>query len=167
MSWVDLRQRFYPREFRIPKLAISPKTVSALFGAMETDTRALAPAVRPMELAKNEEHLARLAVDIANAAWRLKLRLVDPHTGKAPEEMRKVYRHVESIWDALKSAGIDVQDHTNQPFRTGMALDVIAFEPKVDMVRETVVETVSPSIYFRNTSLQTGKVIVGTPKTAE
>ena len=167
MRWVDVRQRFYPREFRIPKLGVSPNTVSALFGTRETGTRALAPAVRPTEPATNDEHLARLAVDIGNAAWRLKLRLVDPDTGKAPEDMRKVYRHVETIWDALKSADIEIQDHTNQPFRTGMALDVIAFEPKVDMVRETVVETVSPSIYFRNASVQTGKVIVGTPKTAE
>jgi len=167
MSWTDLRQRLYPREFRIPKLVISPTTVSALVGTMETATRAPVPASRLMEQVKHEDQFARLAVDIANAAWRLKLRLVDPRTGKPPEEMRKLYRHVETIWGALTSAGVEIQDHTNQPFRTGLALDVIAFEPKVDIIRETVVETVAPSIYFRNASLQTGKVIVGTPKAAQ
>jgi hypothetical protein len=164
MNWLDVRQRFYPCEFRISKLVISHSTLSALFGTMGAGTP---PSPRFMEQVKDEEQFARLAVDIGNAAWRLKLRLVDPHTGRPPEEMRKLYRHVETIWDALTSAGIEIQDHTNQPFRTGLALDVIAFEPNVDMVRETVVETIAPSIYYRNGKLQTGKVIVGTPKAAD
>jgi hypothetical protein len=167
MGWMDVRQRFYTREFRIPKLAISPTAVSALVVAMEPSTRTPAATPRFMEQVKHEEQFARLAVDIGNAAWRLKLRLVDPQPAKPTEEMRKLYRHVETIWDALTSAGIEIQDHTNQPFRTGLALDVIAFEPTVDMVRETVVETVAPSIYYRNGKLQTGKVIVGTPKAAD
>jgi hypothetical protein len=167
MNWADVRQRFYPREFQIPMLIISPNAVSTLVGAIETVAKTLTPAARPLEQEKHEELFAGLALDIGNAVWRLKLRLLDPRTGKPLDETRKLYRHVETIWDALTSAGIEIQDHTNQPFRTGLALDVIAFEPNVEIVRETVVETVAPSIYFRNGKLQTGKVIVGTPKAAD
>jgi hypothetical protein len=77
--------------------------------------------------------------------------------------MRVFGRHLGSVSDALASFGVEVQDHTNQPFVTGLALDVIAFEPSTAVQRETVVETVSPSIYWGNHKLQTGKVIVATP----
>jgi hypothetical protein len=77
--------------------------------------------------------------------------------------MRKAYRHVRSMWDALQESGIDIQDHTNQPFHLGQTLNAIAFEPRPDLSTDTVIETVKPTIYYQKRLIQMGEVIVGTP----
>jgi hypothetical protein len=106
-----------------------------------------------------------LVLQIGNAVWRLEQRIVDRSSGKPREEYRKLARHVESISKALHTFDVQIQNHTHQPFVTGLALDVVAFEPCEGLQQEVVIETVTPSIYIGDKKLQTGKVIVGTPAT--
>ena len=163
MEWASIRQYFYPSDFRIARPALPNDAAVALVTAiLNGESRAKGEQSLQPDMHLNAE-MQKLVVQIGNAVWRLRRRVVDLSSGKPREEMRKLARHVESLSDALVSFGVEVQDHTNQAFVTGLDLDVIAFEPSEAVQREIVVETVSPSIYLGNTKLQTGKVIVATP----
>jgi hypothetical protein len=158
MDWDDIRQLRYPPEFRIPKPKWS--SVEEIRGILLTLLSTPAGQPRPTEDATK---LEGLALQIGNALWRIQQRFVDRSSGKLREEYKKLARHVESISEALGTVEVQIQDHTNQRFVTGLALDVIAFEPCEDIDQEIVIETVAPSIYVGDKKLQTGKVIVGTP----
>ncbi|MEU6035495.1 hypothetical protein ABZ801_08785 [Actinomadura sp. NPDC047616] len=101
----------------------------------------------------------RAAADVATSIWRLRGKLAESPV----EPPRAVVRHLESAWDALAEAGVQVQDHLNAPFDSGLALTVVAFQPTPGLSREQVVETVRPSVYLHDRVVQRGEVIVGTP----
>lgn len=97
--------------------------------------------------------------DVATSIWRLRGKLAESPV----EPPRAVVRHLESAWDALAEAGVQIQDHLNTPFDSGLALTVVAFQPTPGLSREQVVETVRPSVYLHDRVVQRGEVIVGTP----
>ncbi|GAA4075660.1 hypothetical protein [Actinomadura miaoliensis] len=101
----------------------------------------------------------RAVADVATSIWRLRGKLAESPV----EPPRAVVRHLESAWDALAEAGVQVQDHLNAPFDSGLALTVVAFQPTPGLSREQVVETVRPSVYLHDRVVQRGEVIVGTP----
>ena len=103
-------------------------------------------------------------IDIAAAVWKLRQKITDPVTHETKEEMRPLMRYVDSIWEALSTAGLDIQDHTNQPFDSGQSLEVLAFQPTPGTTKEFVSETVKPTIYLKGHRLQMGQVIVATPE---
>ena len=87
---------------------------------------------------------------------------------KASEgEIKKAYRHVESTCDALKSANIEIQGHSNEKYVPGMALKVIAFQPTSSVQTEKIAETIKPSVFYNDILIQVGEVIVATPDTTE
>ena len=101
--------------------------------------------------------------DLGCAAWKLRQKLLDPDTREPKEDLRHLARHVEVIWEWLVDLGLEIQDHTGNPFDSGQSLEVLAFQPAEGITREVVVETVRPTIYFRGRRLLMGQVIVGTP----
>ena len=48
-----------------------------------------------------------------------------------------------------------------------MSLKVLAFQPTPGLTRERIVETIKPTIYFADQTLQMGEVIVATPEDSE
>jgi hypothetical protein len=102
--------------------------------------------------------------DIALHAWRAEIRMIDRQTRTPLEEMRRVYRHIEALIDTLKELDIKIIDPQGRKYDSGMALKVIGFEDRTDLDSETIIETVRPSISWRNQFLlQMGEVIVGRP----
>ena len=91
--------------------------------------------------------------------------MVDPDTGEAKEEMKRVYRHIEAIFDALKEIGFETIDPTGRPYDSGMALKVISFEQTPGLAEEEIKETIKPSVVWQGRLIQMGEVIVGTPQT--
>jgi hypothetical protein len=158
MNWHDIRQLRFPPEFRISKPEWPPieEIRDVLSALISTNTGRPRPAAA-------ETKLESVALQIGNAVWRIQQRIVDRSSGKLREDYRKLARHVDSISEALCTLDVQIQDHTHEPFVTGLALDVVAFEPCENIQQEIVIETVAPSIYIRDKKLQTGKVIVGTP----
>ena len=77
--------------------------------------------------------------------------------------MKKEYRYLESIWDILTNAEVEIQDHDNLRYDAGLLLKVVAFEENPDLPHDIVIETIKPSIYYRKEHIQIGDVIVGTP----
>jgi hypothetical protein len=156
MDWSDLRQLLFRREFRIPRP--EPICYNLTFTAIPV----------PAQQAQFQGGLApsqqkRLLGELGVNLWRLRNRLVDAQTGKPHEDARRIYRQVDAIWETLAEAGVEIQDHTNQPYHLGQSIEALAFQPVSGLARELVVETVRPSIYFRNERLIIGQVIVGTP----
>lgn len=103
---------------------------------------------------------------IATNAWRVRGKMVDPDTGEARDDMKRVYRHVEAIFDALKLMEIDIADPVGRTYDPGMALKVVASEPTPGLSKDTVKETIKPTVVWQGRLLQIGEVIVGTPQTA-
>ena len=116
------------------------------------------------QVAAPAEHDVRLLADIGTGLWRLRQKLVKPGTTQPLDEMRRPYRHLESVWDALAQAGEEIQDHTDKPFDSGMSLKVLSYQPTPGLGRERVIETIKPTIYFKGKLIQMGEVIVGIPE---
>lgn len=106
----------------------------------------------------------RLQSEVLTGLWRLRGRLVKPGTSEPLEETKRAYRHFETAWDALANAGYRVEDYTKQPFRTGLNVDVLAYEEVPGLTSEIILETVKPGVFYNETLIQRGEVIVGTPE---
>lgn len=119
-----------------------------------------------------QDYLAGSAIDdkslaaIATNAWRAKVKMVDPETGETKEEMRRVYRHIEAVFESLTSVGVETIDPTGRAYDSGMAMKVISFEQTPGLSKEEIKETIKPSVSFQGRLIQMGEVIVGTPMKA-
>lgn len=100
---------------------------------------------------------------IATNAWRTRNKMTDEDTGEAKEEMKRAYRHIEALFDALSEIGIEIRDMQGRAFDSGMALKVISFEPTPGLSREEIAETIKPTVTWQGELIQMGEVIVGTP----
>ena len=154
----NVRQWRYPREFRIEAPAwdeeIQPQ-LQRLIDALSTPV--------PPPVVFDEESYTRVLADVATELWRLRDKMLQPGTDQPLAEMRRAFRSFESAWDALMEAGITIEEHTNSLFVAGMSLRVLAFQPTPGLARETVIQTLRPSVYYKQQLIQAGEVIVGTP----
>lgn len=152
-----LRQRSFPAEFRIAV----PRWPEELLTALERVRRSLAEPRPPSGRSPDDP---ALLAHIGVGLWRLRRRIVRPWTDRPPEdEKRRASRLLESVWDTLEGAGVEIVDHTDQAFNAGMSLKVIAFQPTPGLEREMVIETIKPTVYIHDQLVQTGEVVVGTP----
>lgn len=158
----NVRQWRYPREFRIEAPAwdeeIQPQ-LQRLVDALSTPV--------PPPVVFDQESYAHVLADVATELWRLRERMIQPGTDQPLAEMRRAYRSFESAWDTLMEAGISIEEHTNSPFVAGMPLRVLAFQPTPGIAREMVIQTLRPSVYYKQQLIQEGEVIVGTPDDAK
>ena len=80
---------------------------------------------------------------------------------------RAVVRHLETAWDTLADAGVEIRDHLHDPYDPGFSLKAVAFQPTPGLRREEIIETIRPSVYLGEHRIQTAEVIVGTPDPPE
>jgi hypothetical protein len=104
--------------------------------------------------------------DLLTRLWRLRSRLFPPAGAvRSEEDIRRACRELAALWDKLPDDGLEIIDHTAEAYDPSQSLKVLAFQPLADLTRDVVVETIKPTVYFRQQRLQTGEVIVGTPET--
>ena len=108
--------------------------------------------------------LKKLLADVATGIWRIKNKLSAVDIEAFSDDVKKACRHLESTWDALSSAKVEVRDYTKEKYVTGMALNVIAFQPSSSVKTEIITETIKPSIFYKGKLIQMGDVIVETPE---
>jgi hypothetical protein len=101
--------------------------------------------------------------DIVTQAWRARVKMIDPASREVREDMKRIIRHVEAILSSCAAMGFELKDHTGDGFDYGLPLRVVGTQPTSGLARETVLETLKPTIYWRNHIIQQGEVIVGTP----
>ena len=157
-----LRRLAVPAEFRILLPSIPSSTVSS--ADVRTPARVAVDSSATAEASPSVNDT--VLSDLCTGLWRLRRRMIDPETDRPLEEMRKPFRHLESVWDTLADAGVDIRDHTNEPVPEygSIGLNVLAYQPMPGFARERVIETVKPSVYAGGRLLQMGQVIVGTPE---
>lgn len=148
------RQRRFPPEFRIPEPQSQP-----------------VPALEPLPEPSPESQLEasssdlddQTIADIATNMWRVLRRFSDDN-GDVSKTQRMARRNLTAISERLSEAGVRVQDHDGMAWDPGMSLKAIAYEPRPNIDRETVVETVRPTVYRGGQCIQFGHVIVGVPE---
>ena len=101
--------------------------------------------------------------DLATSLWRLRRLLPSGGGAGRPEDLRRLERHAEAMWDILAQAGVRIQDHTGAAFDSGQVLKVLDFQETPGLEREKVIETAKPSVYHQGRPIQKGEVIVGKP----
>jgi antitoxin component of RelBE/YafQ-DinJ toxin-antitoxin module len=120
-------------------------------------------AAAPGPEAGDAEELAVAFGGLATQIWRAMGKTVDPATGEPREEMKRVHRHIEGAMDVLKQMGLTINDWVNQPYDAGLPVKVLTFQPAPGVTRDTIVETVRPTVMWKNRLVQVGEVVVGTP----
>lgn len=159
-----MRQLLYPREFRVAPPNWGEDLLPELQRLAEAVRRAPAPSGDgrdPLD--------PRFVSNLGTGLWRVRSRMTDPSDGRPlydrgpAEGMGRPFRHLESVEETVREAGVEIQDHTGDPYRDGLALRVLTFQPTADLEEERVTETIKPSVYYRGQLVQAGKVIVGRP----
>jgi hypothetical protein len=110
------------------------------------------------------DDLRRLLADLATGLWRLRRRLLDPATGEPIEALRRPLRDVEALCERLREEQVGIQDHTGSLYDPTLSLRVAAFQPTPGANEERVVETLKPTVYWRQQRIQIGEVIVAMPE---
>lgn len=165
MNWyTGLRQWMFPRQFRILAPAWPPDLRAALAELVETLGQIGQGEPLPATVAVENEISPRLLADVSTGLWRLQQKLATAG-GDAARDGRRALRHLEAVQDALTQAGVEIVDHTHEPYAAGLALKVIAFQPMDGLQREQVLETIKPTVYLKGRAIQVGEVIVATPTT--
>ena len=109
------------------------------------------------------EDLAVALATIATNAWKARQKMWDAASGEVREEMKRVFRHIEAIQESLHSLGLETKDHTGDTFDYGLPLKVVTTQPMSGLTKETVTETIKPTIYWREQIIQMGEVVIATP----
>jgi hypothetical protein len=167
-----IRQMAYPTEVRIgvpDTIEREDEEVSEQDGAspaMPIREMNLRPVDRSDAMDAELLKLLHFLIEMGTTLWRLRQKMVHAGTDQPLDEMRRAYRHFEAAWDLLAQTGVEIQDHTDLPYDTGMDLNVLTFQPMPDFKCEIVVETMRPTIYYKGRMVQRGEVIVGTPENA-
>jgi hypothetical protein len=111
-------------------------------------------------LADNDD-LGRLLADLATGLWRLRRRMLDPATGEPLEAQRRFLREVDALCERLLDEAVEIQDHTGSLYDSTLSLNVAAFQPTPGLEHDRVVETLKPTVYWRQQRIKIGEVIVG------
>lgn len=164
-----VRQRRFPPEFRIPAPQAPPAAAAhepppapdPLEEPLPEPSPEPSPDPAPAEPAATDLDDGTVA-DIATNMWRVMKRFSGD--GEVSRAQRMAMRNLTAMSERLDAAGIRVQDHDGIPWDPGMSLKAIAYEPRPNVERETVVETVRPTVYRGGQCIQFGHVIVGVPE---
>jgi hypothetical protein len=109
-----------------------------------------------------DSSLPKALANIATNAWKARSRMVDSE-GEPREETKRIYRHVDSILDSLAQLNVEIRDHTGEAFDYGLPLNVITTQPTKGIIRDRVIETIKPTIYWNRQLIQAGEVVIATP----
>jgi hypothetical protein len=79
------------------------------------------------------------------------------------EEMKRVHRHIEAMFESFREMGLEIKDHTGEIFDYGLPLNVVTTQPTPGITKERVLETLKPTIYWQEQMIQMGEVVIATP----
>lgn len=142
------------------------------FGCMNSMSpsrfRCLSEPVQSTPVEKEQSEVGKegkfLAV-VATNVWRMQKKMLDVEKpGDAKDEYKPVYRYVESIYDALTGFGVEIKDHDKQKYDDGLGVTVVTSEVRPDLNRREIIETLKPTVRFKDRFIQIGEVVVGIPE---
>jgi hypothetical protein len=128
---------------------------------------ALAAMLPPQTVEVDLGQTMRALAAIATALWRIRTKLEAEPAAVLPSELRHLPRHIQAAWDALAAGHIEVRDPKGQRYVPGMAVIPIAFQPTDGVGVEVIIETIKPSVFFKDILIQRADVIVAQPIKAD
>ena len=168
------RQRRFPAEFRIvapvvvPDIPAGPVGGAPLPAAEPVPTKSVPPAHLPPAPLPADDLPDDVMAGLVTEIWRARNRVDGPGAEEdPPRAVRWANRYLGAAADRLADAGIEVKSHDGLRFDVGMDLHVLAYQDDPDVVEETVVETIRPSVRRAGRVIQMGEVIVAVPETKE
>lgn len=110
-------------------------------------------------------------VNVATNAWKIRAKIMDSQSGEPKEELKKddikkIARHLEAIFESFAQMQLEVKDRTNEPFDYGLPEKVVATQPQPGLLKERIIETIRPSIIWGKNIVQQGEVVIATPEVA-
>ena len=111
-----------------------------------------------------QELLLNLLCVIITSLWRIRNKLPSEGKIELPSEVKYIPRHVQRAWEAIMSSGFNVIDFDNDNYTPGMAVSPIAFQHVAGIESEIIIETIKPSIYFKDILIQRADVIIAVPE---
>ena len=122
-------------------------------------------SIMPVEILPVAYEKETLAIVIN--IWRIKSRMTDAfskHTKEelAKEDIKKIARNLESIYDSFTHLGIEIIDRTGESFDYGLPEKVVTAKPQDGITKELVLETLRPTIKW-NKQIFPGEVEIVTP----
>ena len=101
---------------------------------------------------------------IATSVWKAKSRLQEAATTDAGPILSRVQGDISRIWNTLTDdLGLEIKDYTGEAFDYGLPLQVVTSQPTQGITKERVIETIKPTIRWRNKTIQIGAVVIATP----
>jgi hypothetical protein len=155
----SIRQFLYDRKFRIQRNQLDPKVQEALVWLISQGLTAEPRKAKDTVNADTKQTLKLLA-EIVTSLWRVRRKLAQ---GSEDGANKIISRHIESAFDTLTAAKVELKDHTGEKYVSGMSLKVVAFQPNPELKFEKITETIKPTIIYRGILLQNGEVIVEKP----
>lgn len=116
ISWLDLRQKTFPPEFRIDP--VEEEDWSASFVVAVSEVMALAKKVKPLDPEPSPPALAEdFAVALCNQHFRLhrNAEQIAAETGES-KELRSIQRALRSLSEVFERHGIEFRDLTGQAY---------------------------------------------------
>ena len=157
----------YPDEFKIPPGEF-PDGSRIIDTVMRIHQALLAGSKDGGEVRHSvPENVVKPMADIATNVWKAKTKMLDGASGEVRDEMKRVYRHIDSVLESLHEMGLEVKDHTGDAFDYGLPLKVVTTQPTQGITRENVIETIKPTIYWQQQIIQMGEVVIATPGSTE
>src|SRR5438067_598166 len=131
---------FMPEEFNIPAPQWPDKQI--VIDAVTTHIKAVEATKDGAGIKVHHAIPANVVKDMADIAtnvWKAKLKMLNGASGEVRDEMKRVYRHIESVLESFSEMGLQVKDHTGDAFDYGLPLKVITTQPMQGITRESVI----------------------------
>lgn len=158
LNWsASFRQKMQPKAFRI--------TASYASEGLPQPEPADAPNCQRLSTDEQLTLALKTLAMVATAVWRAKIKLDSGSRAELPHELRNVPRHIQAAWDALVAGQVQIDDPTGNRYVSGMAVNVLTFQPMEGIGSEIIHETIKPSVYFADRLIQRADVIVARPIT--
>ena len=159
-----LRQWTYHKEFRIEEPAWDPKWLMFLQDLSSTlHTQAETQIEKPAEQENQTTDYTKLLVEISTGLWRTRNRITENDQTTPKEGMERIFRHVQSVFDALENQGVLIKGHTGERWVDRRPINALAYQPLPDLTQDMIIETVKPSVFIGDKHAQMAQVIVGVP----
>lgn len=164
-----LNQLKYPREFKIEPASLSDEDVKDLYELLkmlpDLDNSKSNIEAKSSEKHADNKQLLIIIVELLVIFWRMEKRIdqLVKMDELGEDNHKKISRFFYNAQDLIEANNLRVSDHTNELNTGGEAYMVVAYQPEEELTEEKVVETIKPTIYFKDKILQRGEVIVGQP----
>ena len=112
------------------------------------------------------EMLKNALIDVAGQVWRFKSRLGVLEKSIEARQWKGLDSVVRSILSCFLQAGLELKDHTGEVICGGESWTIVSWETMEGIETAKVVETIRPTLYYKNELIQPAEIIAGKPAAA-